>query len=81
MAPLLLLPLLLLWSSRWLLAVRKHNRFRRKSEAETEGGEALLLDTKGQTDLPGRSTDAPLGQPSPAQGQWYALYTRSHCEQ
>jgi transcriptional antiterminator NusG len=54
---------------------------RSRVEGVTEGGEALQRDVTSDSDQPVEDD----GPPAPASGQappqWYALYTRSHCEQ
>jgi transcription antitermination factor NusG len=47
-----------------------------KEPDDTEGGEALTLDSTSATSS--AAIDAPAGTTSPS---WYALWTNSHCEQ
>jgi transcriptional antiterminator NusG len=47
----------------------------------TKGGEALQQDAEHGFDQPIGDGEAPVPPAEPTGPQWYALYTRSHCEQ
>jgi transcription termination/antitermination protein NusG len=54
---------------------------RSRVESVTEGGEALQRDVTSDSNQPVEDDGSPAPASGQAHPQWYALYTRSHCEQ